>query len=232
MHPFTLPDSAVAASVARRGKAHPFDVLDGHHTALVVIDMQNYFMAPGAPSEMPMARTIVPTINHLAGAVRATGGQVAWVQNSTNDTRQSWSVMHDLLLTPERRKLRWAQMEEAAEGHRLWLTLEVRPEDWRLTKKRFSAFIRGSSEIEARLRAQGLDTVLIAGTATNVCCESSARDAMMLNFKVVMVSDALATSTDEAHAASLLTFYAHFGDVLTAEEAAASLARGSERARF
>lgn len=227
MHPFALPDAAVAASVARRGKTHPFDAIDGSRTALVVIDMQAYFMAFGAAGEVPMARAIVPTINRLAGAVRAAGGQVVWVQNSTNDTSRSWSVMHDLLLTPERSNVRWAQMDEAAEGHRLWPELEARAEDWRLPKKQFSAFIQGSSELEARLRSHGFDTLLIAGTATNVCCESSARDAMMLNFKVVMVSDALGALTDAAHSATLLTFYGYFGDVLTTDEAVASLVRGT-----
>ena len=57
--------------------------------------------------------------------------------------------------------------------------------------------------------------MLIGGTATNVCCESSARDAMMLNFKVVMVHDVLATYTDEEHNATLRTFYSIFGDVQT-----------------
>jgi ureidoacrylate peracid hydrolase len=226
MHPFTLPDSAVAASQARRGKVHPFDSLDGPRTALLVIDMQVYFMAPGAPGEVPMARAVVPAVNRLAGAVRAAGGPVVWIQNSTNDTSRSWSVMHDRLLTPELRAKRWAQMDEAAEGHRLWPALAVEPQDQRLVKKRFSAFIQGASELEPYLRGQGVDTVLVAGTATNVCCDSSARDAMMLNFQVAMVSDALAALTDEVHAAALLNFYAYFGDVLTVDEVAAALARG------
>ncbi len=230
MHPFALPDAAVAASLTRRGTAHPFAILDGRRTALVVIDMQNYFVAAGAPGEIPMARAVVPAINRLAGAVRAAGGQVLWVQNSTNDTSRSWSVMHDLLLTPERRSVRWAQMDQAAEGYRLWPALEARPEDQYLPKTRFSAFIQGSSDLEAQLRRRGLDTLLVAGTATNVCCDSSARDAMMLNFKVVMVSDALAAPTDEAHAAALLNFYAYFGDVLSADQAVAGLARGASTA--
>jgi ureidoacrylate peracid hydrolase len=64
------------------------------------------------------------------------------------------------------------------------------------------------------LHAQGYDTVLITGTVTNVCCESSARDAMMLNFKTIMISDANAARSDEEHNATLGSFYAIFGDVL------------------
>jgi ureidoacrylate peracid hydrolase len=59
-----------------------------------------------------------------------------------------------------------------------------------------------------------LDTLLITGTVTNVCCESTARDAMMLNFKTIMVSDANAARSDEEHSATLAAFYAIFGDVM------------------
>jgi ureidoacrylate peracid hydrolase len=74
--------------------------------------------------------------------------------------------------------------------------------------------VQGSSDLPQRLRAQGYDTVLIVGTVTNVCCESSARDAMMLNFKTIMVSDANAARTDAEHNATLGSFYAIFGDVM------------------
>jgi ureidoacrylate peracid hydrolase len=64
------------------------------------------------------------------------------------------------------------------------------------------------------LRARGFDTVLITGTVTNVCCESSARDAMMLNFRTIMVSDGNAAMTEHEHEASLTAFYNVFGDVM------------------
>jgi ureidoacrylate peracid hydrolase len=97
-----------------------------------------------------------------------------------------------------------------------------------VTKTRYSAFIHGSSDIERHLRDRGIDTILVTGTATNVCCESSARDAMMLNFKVVMVSDGLATHNDEEHNATLSAFYGLFGDVQTVDEAIQSLERGDK----
>ncbi len=58
---------------------------------------------------------------------------------------------------------------------------------------------------------------MITGTVTNVCCESSARDAMMSNFRVVMVSDANAANTQAEHEASLTAFYLTFGDVMDTE---------------
>jgi ureidoacrylate peracid hydrolase len=230
MHALSIPAELAAAVTARAGRPHPYDVMVPSKTALVIIDMQNYFMKPGFQGEVPLARAIVPNVNRLAASVRQLGGQVVWVKNATNQTRESWSVFHDWLQTPDRRDRRYATMDTEHEGHALWAELDAKPEDAQIVKKRFSAFIQGSSDIEAHLRGRGLDTLLIGGTATNVCCESSARDAMMLNFKVVMVPDVLATHKDEDHNATLRTFYSFFGDVQTADEVIASLKRGLEKA--
>jgi len=230
MHELSIPADLVDRVTTRTGRAHPFDVIEPAKTAFVVVDMQNYFMKPGFQGEVPKARAIVPAVNRLAAAVRELGGHVVWVKNATNDTRESWSVFHDWLHTPQRRDRRYATMDLAHEGHALWAELDAKPEDAQIVKKRFSAFLPGSSDIVAYLRGRGIDTVLIGGTATNVCCESSARDAMMLNFKVVMVHDVLATYTDEEHNATLRNFYSIFGDVQTLVEVIGSLKRGLEEA--
>jgi ureidoacrylate peracid hydrolase len=230
MHSFSIPADLTDRVIKRAGRAHPFDTLDAAKTAFVVVDMQNYFVHPDYQGAVPMAQEIVPRINRLAAATRAAGGHVIWIKNATNDTRESWSVFHDWLMTPERRDRRYETMDTGHEGHALWPKLDARAEDAQIVKKRFSAFIQGSSDIVPYLRGRGIDTVVIGGTATNVCCESSARDAMMLNFKTVMVSDACATYTDEEHAATLTTFYSIFGDVQTVDEAIASLDRGKAAA--
>ena len=230
MHELSLPADLVQRVIARAGRPHPFDVIEPVKTAFVVVDMQNYFVKPGFQGEVPKARAIVPAVNRLAATLRELGGHVVWVKNTTDDTRESWSVYHDWLQTPERRDRRYTSMELAHEGHALWAELDARPEDAQIVKNRFSAFLPGSSEIVPYLRGRSIDTVLIGGTATNVCCESSARDAMMMNFKVVMVHDVLATYTDEEHNATLRTFYSIFGDVQTIDEAIASLQRGLDKA--
>ena len=69
----------------------------------------------------------------------------------------------------------------------------------------------------------GIDTILIAGTKTNVCCELTARDAMMLDFKVVMVEDCCAALSDEEHRGALENIIQQFGDVMTADEVLARL---------
>ncbi len=228
MHKIALSEDAVARVEKRLGKPHPFDTIDPRRTALLVIDMQNYFVKPGHQSEVPLAREIVPNINRLAAELRRRGGHVVWIRNTTADTRESWSNYHDYLQTPERSERRLKSMDIGADGYEYWHLNDIRPEDAQVTKKRYSAFLQGSSDIERHLRDRGIDTVLITGTATNVCCESSARDAMMCNFKTVMVSDGLATQTDEEHNASLSAFYGQFGDVQTVDEVLESLARGDK----
>jgi ureidoacrylate peracid hydrolase len=229
MHPFAMPQEIVSRVTARTSRPHPFDVLIGARTALLVVDMQNYFMKPGYPGEAPTARTIVPGVNQLAAALRRQGGIVVWIKNSATDTRENWSVLNRELMTPEKQKARYEALSEEHEGHELWPMLDVKSEDVQMVKKRYSAFIQGSSDLGAFLHVRGFDTVLIAGTATNICCESTARDAMMLNFRTIMVSDALAAYSDAEHAAALMNFYTVFGDVQTIDETIASLAHGARR---
>jgi ureidoacrylate peracid hydrolase len=226
---FAISDKLIAAAIADRGKAHPWDTIPVARTALIVIDMQNYFVAPNSQGEAQTARDIVPAINRLAAAMRERGGRVIWVQNTTTNTREAWSVRHELL-SPEKAEIRLAAMELDAEGHLIWPTLDVRPEDTRLVKRFYSAFIQGSSDLAAYLRNEGIEYVLIAGTYTNVCCQASAQDAMMLNFRTIMVSDCNAGSTAETHAAALNNFFEYFGDVLSVDEVLGRLDVGAETA--
>jgi len=228
MHKIAIAKPVLERMERRMGKAHPFDAIDPRKTALLVIDMQNYFVKPGHQSEVPLAREIVPNINRLAAELRRRGGHVVWIRNSTTATRESWSNYHDYLQIPERSRRRYDAMEIGADGYEYWHLNDIRPEDAQVTKTRYSAFITGSSDVEAHLRARGIDTLLITGTATNVCCESSARDAMMLNFKVVMVADGLATHSDDEHNATLSNFYGQFGDVQTVDEVFQSLEKGDK----
>jgi len=228
MHKTALSEAAIARVKTRIGKVHPFDAIDPRRTALLVIDMQNYFVKPGHQAEVPLARAIVPNINRLAAELRRRGGHVVWVRTGTRDTRQSWSNYHESLMTPDRMRRRYESMDEGHDGFEFWHLNDIRPEDARVTKTRYSAFIQGSSEVERHLRERAIDSVLITGTATHICCESTARDAMMLNFKAVMVADGLAANSDEEHNASLSALYGQFADVQTVDEVVQSLERGDQ----
>jgi ureidoacrylate peracid hydrolase len=224
MHNYVVPTSVKERVVSRMGKLLAHDTIEAGRTALVVVDMQNYFCAPGFPHEVPMAREIVPNINRIARAVREAGGAVVWIQTTAVGALERWRNYTTRMLTPDRQKKRLAELNEASEGFKLFPELELRPGDVRVKKIMYSAFAPSSSDIDARLKARGIDTVLIAGTATNVCCESSARDAMMLDYKVIMLSDGTSTLTDEEHAGALNTFMMFFGDVMSTDEAIKRLA--------
>jgi len=215
MHRVTIPQAVVDRVVGRQGRPLVHDDLPLRRTALVVIDLQNYFMAPGQQAEIPLARAIVPNVNRLATALRQAGGLVVWVRTVfTEETLTSWSHFHDVLNVPARKVRRSEALLDGAFGAQLWPELEIdETADEIIPKTRYSAFIQGASCLEARLRHRDIEGILIAGTMTNTCCETSARDAMMLNFRTTMITDANATLTDEEHNGTLINFYLNFGDI-------------------
>jgi ureidoacrylate peracid hydrolase len=204
--------------LARRGRIHWFDVLDPTKTALVIVDMQHTFCEPGAPAEVPCSRAIVGNINALTTHLRARGVLVIWVlhANTQNGGRSDWDLFFNYVVADD---VRQQTIESLAPGRQqVWKELTTSPQDLTIIKNRYSAFIAGSSTLERVLRDLGIDTILVAGTKTNVCCEATARDAMMLDFKVVLVSDCCAALSDREHQASLETIIQQFGDVLTRDE--------------
>lgn len=230
-HPFTMPQEVLDRVAKRRGGFRALDRVDPRRCALVVVDMQNAFMMPGVAHALcEMAPSIVPNVNRLASAVRETGGVVAWVRTTaTQDCLTSWSQYYEHLTPPQQQK-RIEALADGSVGHQFWPELDIRPEDLIVTKLRYSAFIQGASDLESQLRARGIDTVLITGTVTNVCCESTARDAMMRNFRTIMVSDGNAANSDTDHANSLAAFYLNFGDVEPTDAIVASLRAKSQSA--
>lgn len=225
MHKTEIHPDAVRLIMARRGgRLHVHDTLDPARTALVVVDMQTAFLKPGLPSEVPAAREIVPNINRLAAAFRAAGGSVVWVTTTFDENIfTEWSSFLGGTVSPEMAKRIARQLMEGAEGHPLWPDMAAENGDMRSVKRRFSAFIQGSSDIEAQLHARGIDTLAITGTLTNVCCEATARDAMMRNFHVIMVADGNATYTDAIHNASLTSMSISFADIMTTDEVIGAL---------
>jgi nicotinamidase-related amidase len=219
-----FPQWIVERVEARQGRLHPYDLLDAARTAFVVVDLQNYFMAPGYQGECAPARATVPAVNRLAARLRAAGGSVIWVQTAADGADEFWSHHHAHMLTPERSARRLRELNSSGPGFALYPELAVEAADARVVKRCYSALVPGSSDLAGVLERRRIDTVLIGGTVTNVCCESTARDAMMMDFKTVMVEDALSAVTEHEHVNCLHNWMLYFGDVLSADEVAARLA--------
>ena len=225
MHDVEIRQEIVDRVLARRGRYHLFDSLNPVETALVVIDMQGTFVEPGSPAEVPLSRNIVGPINELTDELRALGVTIVWMThaNAHNSKASDWEMFFNHFVADEVREKTIASLSPNGDGQRVWRDLKVGDDDLQLIKNRYSALIPGSSQLERVLRSRGISNILIAGTKTNVCCEATGRDAMMLDYRVVMVSDCLAALSDDEHRASLETFIQQFGDVMSSSEVLAVL---------
>ncbi len=225
--PYPFPPDLVAQLMARRGALHCYDQLEPRRTALVVVDMQTGFLKPGWPTALDSARDIVPTVNRLAAAVRACGGEVVWVVwRLEPDAPKRWTVFFDHVLGAAASENFRAVFTAGHEGQSLWPQLDYRPGEAVIGKVNFSGFSGSHGKLERHLRAEGRDTLLIAGTVTNVCCESTAREAAFADFRTIMVADANAGRSAADNLVAFSTFIRAFGDVMTADEVIARLERG------
>ena len=86
-------------------------------TALLVVDMQNYYLKPGFQAEIAAAREIVPAINRAARSLRTLGGSVAWILTAADGSDRDWSFMHECLMSPQRRARRLAGLARGSEGY-------------------------------------------------------------------------------------------------------------------
>ncbi len=224
MHKFEIPDDVVNACIERRGRLDVFTQLEPKRLALVVIDMQNAWVEPGAsPLEIPVTRSIVGNINRLAEVVRANGGIVAWTQSTFP---ADWTNrMYAHFVTKDLRDQMITETAVGSQGYKLSDRMDVHEEDLKVPKNRPSAFIQGSSNLENLLRERGRDTLIVTGTLTNACCESSIRDAMALGFHNIIISDGTATRSDAEHNAALTNLFSMVAGVMTTDQAV-TLLRG------
>jgi ureidoacrylate peracid hydrolase len=231
MHKLAIdPWFITKASASRNGRLNAYETIDGPRTALVVVDMQDYFVKDGMPACAPAAQEIVPNINRLARATRTAGGLVVWIQTEALiDNPNDWANRKEATSTEG-----WANRQRLlaknGDGFPIYATCEVRPEDKTALKLRYSAFIPYPSDLERVLKANGIDTLLITGVATSTCCESTARDASMWGYRTIMVSDGNADQTDALHNHTLGKFLVTFGDVQTTDELIDKLSGGKAAA--
>jgi ureidoacrylate peracid hydrolase len=171
-----------------------------------------------------MARDIVDEINRISVAVRAAGGTNIFLRYTTAEGDTAWPVFMQRMgagAAPHR-----AAFTPGDHYWNLWPTLDVAGSDLLIEKRRFSGFTPGTCPLHEALQARGIDTLIVTGTLTNCCCESTVRDAMQHNYKVLMATDANAALSDEEHEAALLSLGWIFADLHTTDEIVALLASG------
>lgn len=220
-HEVKIPDYVIERIMAKRGKLEVFDRFDAAKTAFLVIDMQNFYVA-----EVDTAISIVPNINRLAAACRERGVPVIWVIMKCAEKEgapSDWPIYHSYFFTEAKGRNHLTKLSPGNAGYEIYPDLDVLPDDRIVTKNRFSPFVQGASDLHGILQDMGVENLIVAGTATNMCSESTARDAMMLDYKVVMVEDANAARYDEDHIAGLTSFYQSFGDVKSTDATIAML---------
>lgn len=215
------------AKSKRGGRVNAYATLVPKKTALVVVDMQDYFLVEGMPSCIRGGTDIIPDINRLAEAVRTGGGRVIWIQTEAPSDPNDWANRAEATSAKgweSRKRL----LAKGGAGFAIHKDCDVRSEDDIAIKYRYSGFLPYTSELEKLLKTHKLDTVLITGVATSTCCESTARDASMLDYRTIMVSDGNWDDPD-MHAHTLGKFLITFGDVQSTDEVIEKLAGPSKK---
>lgn len=203
-HDWAIAEREYLRQAEHRGRRHAYETLDAARTALVVIDMVPFFV-----EDNPYCAGIVTNINTTAAALRQHGGPVAWVLPDPAPINAEWARE---FFGTERAVLYNTSGGTGVVHDRIFEGLDVDPAiDVFVEKTATSAFFPGRCPLPRILTERGIDTVLIAGTVTNVCCESSACDAATLGYRVIMIADANATVFDAWHNATLTTIYRSFG---------------------
>jgi ureidoacrylate peracid hydrolase len=216
MHKVDIPKHVLErARLQRDGKEHVFETLDMEKVAHVIVDLQRGFCEEGAPVEVPATREIFGRVNSISRAVRSAGGLNVFLRYTyDSDETLPWDVWFRNYMSKRARETMRDGFSRDAYYWSLAPELEVTDADLVFDKTRFSALIPGTCSMDAELKSRGIDTLIITGTLTNCCCESTARDALQMGYNVIFLTDANATLSDEEHNATLISMTAIFADVM------------------
>ncbi len=216
--PESLPAAALRWEKALVGYDRPAEALRTEHSALLVVDMQAFFLDPESPAYLPAAPAVLPVVRSLAAAARACARPAVFTVYA-NDGRDPADPMARRWRRPCPPGSRWAALapELAAGGS-----------EGVLEKPRYSAF-RGTALAEW-LAEREVSDLIIAGVMTNLCVEATVRDAFELGYSVHVPLDGTAAADEDLHVGSLKTIALGFGRVLRGRELAAELA-GKQRSQ-
>lgn len=199
------------------------DVIEPKKTAMIVVDMQNDFVAAGAPMETPAARAMVPNLARALKFCRDVGIRVVYTAHVHRQDGCDMGLFDDLWPPIANR----AGLVDGAPGSDIYHDLAPASGEHVVKKHRYSGFF--GTDLDIILREWGVDTVIISGTTTENCCHATARDAMFRNYRVVFLADATATfdypdagfgamSAGDVHAATLAILSVSTAHVMSVNE--------------
>jgi ureidoacrylate peracid hydrolase len=160
-----------------------FDIAPGR-TALVIVDMQNCFVA-GSPIAAPLGAEVAGRLNRLAGACRQAGITVIWTRHVVRPDGSNTGLLGEVIPA-----VAAGIIDDDAPTAALHPLMDVRPGDVLVGKPRFGSF--HGTDLEVILRSRGIDTLILGGINTNVCVDTTAREAAAREFRVLFLSDGTA----------------------------------------
>jgi ureidoacrylate peracid hydrolase len=181
------------------------------NTALIVVDMQNIWVHPRGARYLPMSEDIVPRMQELLRFCRSSGVPVIYLHTTKRTDLADAGIFADIKPQTHDADNEWSNFE-GTPGAEIYDPVKPAQSDILVKKFRYSGFY--GTQLENLLRALGRDTIAITGVATNVCCDSTARDGAMRDFKVLFLSDCNASFSAAEQEATLSNFDKHFGVVM------------------
>ena len=181
------------------------------NTALIVVDMQNIWVHPRGGRYLPMSEDIVPRMRELLRFCRSSGVPVIYLHTTKRKDLADAGIFADIKPQTHDADNEWSNFE-GTPGAEIYEPVKPAQSDILVKKFRYSGFY--GTQLENLLRALGRDTIAITGVATNVCCDSTARDGAMRDFKVLFLSDCNASFSTAEQEATLSNFDKHFGVVM------------------
>ncbi len=191
---------------------------DPKKSCLLVVDMQNYFLDSQSPTFTPGGLAILPNVKKLIGVFRQRKLPVIYTAHAHKSKHMDGGI------------LGWwweGMILEGTPDAEIHPDIAPMPDEKVVLKHRYSAFY--NTDLETVLRCLGVTDIVITGVMTNLCCESTARDAYFRDYRVFFVMDATGTVDEELHLATLKNLAFGFAYVTDAEQILRSVTRKGNR---
>ncbi|HML20528.1 MAG TPA: isochorismatase family cysteine hydrolase [Aggregatilinea sp.] len=169
--------------------------------AVLVVDVIKDFVDPEGKVPHPQAAAIVPHIEAFVAEARKAGAIVIWIIDAHRPGKPDWELAHVR-----------AHCTDGTRGVELAEPLAALPEDYVIKKRRYSAFM--GTDLDLVLRDNGVDTLFITGTKTNVCIRATSQDAFEMNYSVIIPRECVSTDKEHLHVANLEDIDKYMGRVV------------------